>query len=415
MDFSRIFQMRCGVQHYPWGGCRTSDAQPFIADLLGCAAAAGEPFAELWIGAHPTLPSMVSTPGGEVGLDRLVAGHPREILGDALAGSGVTALPFLLKILDCDQPLSIQAHPDLERARQLHARDPEHYPDANHKPEIAIGITGMEAFCQFRPAADILADLPRLPPLRKFLDGAADGRRPGGRDWLRALYGRIFAADAPAVAEVLRGLAAVLRGSVPKTRADEWFLRLGEFYPGDRGALSAYFLNIVGLGSGEGVFLGPNEPHAYLHGTIIECMANSDNVVRAGLTPKFIDRDVLVDMLTYRQGTPEIDRGREIRPGERVYTVPVPEFQVEIYRHQAGCAGDYAAGGAVSILLVLDGAARLRTPQAEWTAGRGTVWLWPAALPACTIDYLAPGTTIVRARPNMQTLPALPLADGAPS
>jgi mannose-6-phosphate isomerase len=404
MNISDIIELKCDVQHYPWGGCARDGSAPYIANLVGAPAETGQPFAELWIGAHPKLPAAALVGDASVPLDQLIHEHTETILGGGLVEAGVKSLPFLLKVLDCDQPLSIQAHPDLRRAAELNARDPEHYGDANHKPEIAIGITGMTAFCQFRPTSEIQGHIARLPALAAFLGDAGAGLAPGSREWLQALYARVFSASQDAVGTALGGVRRHLSENGPQGPADEWFLKLEEFYPGDRGMLSAFFLNIVHLGPGEGVFLGPNEPHAYLAGTIIECMASSDNVVRAGLTPKFIDRDVLVDMLTYRQGLPQMDTGEELSPGETVYRVPVPEFQVEVYTHQDGYAGQYGSGGAVSILLILEGQAMLRTPQRKIDAPRGSTWLWPADLAECGIDYLAPGTTVVRARPNMSCI-----------
>lgn len=404
MNYADVFKLNCGIQHYSWGGRLRDGHSPFIADLLGIDPGVGEPFAELWIGAHPKLPADVMTEGGCVPIDRFIADGPREILGIALLQSGYRSLPFLLKVLDCEQPLSIQAHPDLARASVLHERDPDHYPDNNHKPEIAVGITGMSAFCQFRPADDIEDDIRRIPPLASFLGDAAADSRPRSRQWLRQLYSRLFEAGDSEVEATLESIWHYIRQRGANCQADEWFLKLSDFYPGDRGILSAFFLNIVRLAPWEGAFLGPNEPHAYLRGTIIECMANSDNVVRAGLTQKFIDREVLVDMLTYRQGKPPVDNGEQLRPGELVYRVPAPEFQVEVYVHGKGYSGIYASGGAVSAFIVLDGSAVLRTSQSCRQAGRGSIWLWPAGLDEMVIEFLAPGTRLVRARPNMQVL-----------
>ncbi|MFO7821658.1 MAG: hypothetical protein R6V56_06365, partial [Lentisphaeria bacterium] len=172
-------------------------------------------------------------------------------------------------------------------------------------------------------------------------------------------------------------------------------------HPADRGVLSAYFLNLLHLKKGEAVFLGPNEPHAYLEGTIVECMASSDNVVRAGLTSKFIDQQTLVDMLTYNDGCPEIMRGETATPGDRSYKVPVPEFQVEFYTHDEGFVQEYEADGMVSLMLVLEGEVGIEAAGKKVSAGRGSAWLWPAALETCRFTFQKPGTTIVRAQPNL--------------
>ena len=399
--FQTFIPITCHIQHYPWGGRARGGKHAYIADLTGVEAEESQPFAELWIGAHPKLPALAILDGEKIPLDKLIAVNQRSILGDRVLAAGFDSLPFLLKILDCDQPLSIQAHPDLARAAALHVRDPEHYPDSNHKPEIAIGITGLTAFCQFRPATEIITDMDRLPALKTFLEVAVATEKPGGKEWLRTLYARLFSASDAEIEEVLEALNRAIPGPGARSAADEWFIRLQTVYPGDRGLLSAFFLNVVELGPEEAIFLGPNEPHAYLKGTIIECMASSDNVVRAGLTPKFIDQDVLVGMVTCEMNRPELIQGQSVVAGETVYQVPVPEFQVEVYTHDQGMSRVYASDDAVSLLLILEGEALLRCPRGEFKAPRGSAWVWPADLKTASIDYLSDQTTLIRARPNI--------------
>ncbi len=395
-----LYPLACGVQHYPWGQRRHGAQVPFIADLLGQAVVDDTPFAELWIGAHRKLPARVQTPAGAVPLDRFIAAHADAILGaDQVARSG-PQLPFLLKVLACDQALSIQAHPDEARAAQLHAAAPGRYPDPHAKPEIAIAITPFEALAQFRAIADIRRDFRRLPALGTFF-AAELVSATRGRAWLRAAYGKLFAAPAAQVREVSTALADGIRASLARTLHDGWFLELQALYPGDRGALSIYFLNLVHLEPGEAIFLGANEPHAYLRGTIIECMANSDNVVRAGLTTKPIDTAVLLDMLSYKAAEPLHLAGGTASAGDRLYVPPVPHFQVERWTQNAGVSRAVAAGGAVSLLLVLRGACRLRTPQATVVAAKGSTWLWPACVEQVTVDFIEDGTDVVRARPNL--------------
>ncbi|MCF7855105.1 MAG: mannose-6-phosphate isomerase, class I [Candidatus Pacebacteria bacterium] len=400
MNFARLFELQCGVQHYAWGVRAHDGRVPFIAELTG-ADADDERFAELWIGAHPKCPASVMTDEGAEALDGFIHKYAHEILGRVTKDGGVRHLPFLLKVLDIQQPLSIQAHPDKRLAEKLHARDPEHYPDANHKPEIAVSLRGLDALCQFRKADAIKCDLRRLSPLAgRFGELLADGQAPDEM-WLRHAYGRLFALSNKEAGELVAETRAFLCGLKERTPADGWFLRLTEVYPGDRGALSVYFLNIIHLDPGEAIFLGADEPHAYLQGTIIECMASSDNVVRAGLTEKFVDTKVLTDMLTYRQGPPPVFSGEELCKGERVYRVPVAEFQVEFYSHGAGKSRSYPCDCVPSLILVLEGSAEFRVGDTTVEAPKGSTWLWPAALASCGIRYLEPATTIVRARPNI--------------
>ena len=417
-----FLKLQCGVQPYPWGEKAAPGRVPFIADLLGVPApVGGKPFAELWIGAHPNLPAIV--PDGTK-LTDFIRANSTEVLGKAAAGKGIGELPFLLKVLSCDQALSIQAHPDPDLAKRLHAKDPKNYPDANPKPEIAIAVTPFDALAQFRPAADIRADTARLNTLGRFLNEFSSqpetrNAQPETNSWLRAAYAALFRAPQDAVTTAVRALAAELRRATVRTPHDEWYLRLLEIYPDDRGALSLYFLNVVHLEPGECIYLGANEPHAYLKGTIIECMANSDNVVRAGLTPKFVDTDVLLNMLTYSQAGVQRLSGKISDRSDRsdrsdkfpkasvslhAFVPPTPEFQVELLSGAAGAAVELASDDTISLLLVLRGAAKLRTPQGEtFDAPRGSIWLWPACLASATIEFIEPGTELVRARPNQTT------------
>ncbi len=411
-----FIKLTCGVQPYPWGERAENGRTPFIAGLLGLPAGDGQPFAELWIGAHPSLPARL--PDGTV-LTDFIGANPEAVLGGTAGKStGRPGLPFLLKVLSCSRALSIQAHPDVELAKCLHARDPKNYPDPNPKPEIAVAVTPFDALAQFRPAADIRKDAARLKSLGAFLDEFSSQHATRNTQhetdyWLRAAYAAIFRAPKEAVTATVRALAAEIGGLAVRTPHDGWFLRLAAQYPDDAGLLSLYFLNLVHLEPGECIYLGANEPHAYLRGTIIECMANSDNVVRAGLTPKFVDTDVLLNMLTYSQaGVQRLfpqtcntqHETRNASVSVRAFVPPTPEFQVEIISGAAGGVAESASDGAVSLLLVLNGAAKLRTPQGEaFDAPRGSIWLWPACLAEAAIELTAPGTEIVRARPNQKT------------
>ncbi len=382
--------------HHPWGQVAQPGRIPYIADLLAVPAPAGKPFGELWLGAHEAAPSAISLPTGELPLPELIRQQPAAVLGGKTLAAGFAELPFLLKILSCDEPLSIQAHPDKALAAQLHARDPEHYPDANHKPEIAIALTPFEAMCGFRPAAAIRADVLRLAPLAPF---GAD--LPDDAQWLRAAYRRLFTVEDAVIRTAGQALVATLSAQAEPTPEEACFLKLWRFFPNDRGALSAFFLNHLDLRPGESVFLPANEPHAYVNGVIVECMANSNNVVRAGCTGKFIDREVLLDMLAYRQGPPPVTTGRKLAHGS-LYEPPIPEFAVELIDLKAGDAVELGSDDLVSILLVIEGTCALRVPgQPSLTARRGSSWLWPAAVPGMALVCESEAGRLVRARPNL--------------
>ena len=255
--------------------------------------------------------------------------------------------------------------------------------------------SAVQALCGFRYEASIRADVARLPALGKFFSGIR------GNDWLRAAYARIFMASAAEIARTLKKLEATVLALPRPTPRDRCFLKVLAQYPGDRGTLCAWFLNLVTLRPGQALFIPANEPHAYLEGTMIECMASSDNVVRGGLTNKFIDRDVLLNMLSYKQEEPEILCGDMLPTGGRIYRAGVDEFRLEVWDQRMSCQA-HQANGQLSLLLVLQGEAELRIGRQKIKASRGTVWLWPAADSTLEFKPLSPGTKIVRAAPADQ-------------
>jgi len=395
-----VLRIRCGIQHYDWGTRLRDGATPYIANLLGLEPSLDTPYAELWVGAHPDLPARVVTPEGDVPLDAFIEAAPRWILGDRLVQAGYRSLPFLLKILSCSHPLSIQAHPDKALAERLHRAAPETYPDSNHKPEIAIALTDFEALCQFRSETRIRADLKRINGLSPLLQTAAS---PDNGNWLRGAYGHLFTLPAAVLHGMLEEAVRDIRARTQQTEQDLCFLRLAEAYPGDRGTLSAYFLNRIRLRPGQAIFVGANQPHAYLCGTIVECMANSNNVVRAGLTRKTVDADVLLNMLDYRAAPPRVIEG-SVEPGSAaLYNPPAEEFHVAVCRGPTEVNLGDVGGDGPALLLVLDGEIdRLEGSRpALRDATRGSTWLVPAASRDIRLALKSGEDRLVIATPNL--------------
>lgn len=241
----------------------------------------------------------------------------------------------------------------------MHASRPDVYTDDNHKPEMAIAVTPFEAMCGFRSVAEIAAFLEEVPELAalvgdegcKAVHDAASSSEAGPdacRAALKVAFGALVArpdeeVGKQASALVERLTAAGLKPSSPDDLladgaapdASCMALRLNEQFPLDAGVFAPFLLNLLRLQPGQGVFLAANEPHAYLAGDCVECMACSDNVVRAGLTPKLKDKDTLVSMLTYAAGKPPVFLGDQAGPdgetlgaGLRRYAPPVPEFEI---------------------------------------------------------------------------------------
>ncbi|UNI21243.1 Mannose-6-phosphate isomerase [Purpureocillium takamizusanense] len=317
-----LLRLSCGVNSYEWGKKGTDSAAARFAaatpsDTLSIQA--DKPYAELWMGSHPSNPSKDVVTGRSL-LD--LFSENKALLSASVSGKYGDKLPFLFKVLSINKALSIQAHPNKKLAEQLHARDAKNYPDDNHKPEMAIAITPFEGLCGFRPLAEVAHFLATVPSLRRlvgednakaFEAAAKDGCEGVTDDKKKALkkaFGGLMssfssdvAAEIPKLVEQAKSEGSgFASGGVPSTRGEvmaELVTRLHGQFGEDIGLFVLFFLNFVTLQPGEALFLVADDIHAYVSGDIIECMAASDNVVRAGLTPKFKDVSTLVDMLTY--------------------------------------------------------------------------------------------------------------------
>ncbi len=330
----------CGVQPYGWGDTH------FIPDLLQRPTSSETPQAELWIGAHPDLPATACVQPAPAPLDQLIAAAPARILGAETARRFGATLPFLLKVLAAARPLSIQAHPTRADATRGFAReeqlgvgqqDPKRsYRDRNHKPELLVALTDFHALRGFRPLDEIAAELALWPGLAAragHLDGTAAGVQR-----LYAAFMRLPQADVDTLlAPVLdgsRGRAADLHD--PAQARYRWLLRAhasssadGHY---DRGLLSFLLLNLLHLRPGDAIFLPAGELHSYLDGAGLEVMANSNNVLRGGLTDKHIDVEALLEVLRVRPHSPEILRPLTCSDDPRWLAYTPPAAEVALHR-----------------------------------------------------------------------------------
>jgi mannose-6-phosphate isomerase len=383
MNPHRALVLRNPIQTYAWGS-RTA-----IAELLGAAGPTPEPQAELWMGAHPKAPSRVDTGTGAQPLDRLIRDDPEAILGPGAARRFGASLPFLFKVLAVAEPLSIQAHPDRAQAAEGFAREnraglpidapQRNYRDPNHKPELICALSEFWALDGFRPAAAIRLAVAALCPesLKTLVDGL-DGRPEDGaiRDFFQGLMGlderRRRAASAEAAVRAARGATdrAVCR----------WVLRLAERYPGDVGVLAPAVLNLICLQPGEALFLPAGRLHAYLEGTGVEIMANSDNVLRGGLTPKHMDVAELLRVLRFEGRPAEVLRPVPAGLSGARYATPAEEFELWVLRVDPGRPWQGPDRGGVEILLCTRGEGRVRVQNGQETGfARGVALLVPAA------------------------------------
>ncbi|MGH3469268.1 MAG: mannose-6-phosphate isomerase, class I [Thermocrispum sp.] len=394
--------LRNSVRHYAWGS-RTA-----IRELTGEPGPAPQPEAELWMGTHPGDPSHVVDPDGtERSLLDLVSADPERHFGTDIARQWGNRLPFLLKILAAEQPLSIQVHPSSEQAAAGFAkeeaagiaRDAAHrnYPDDTSKPELLCALSEFHALVGFRAAERTLALLRSIGSsgLARYIDVLArhtdaDGVRELFTTWItlsereaEALLGDVLASCTERAAAAGE-FAAELRTAV----------ELGAAYPDDLGVLAALLLNRVTLAPGEAIYLPAGNVHSYLYGTGIEILANSDNVLRCGLTPKHVDVPELLRVVDFSCGEVPVLTGTSDAGtgGPLVYRTDAPEFELSRTDWADGDAdGVELTPGAPQILVCTRGSVLVRSAgdraELELRAGN-SVWV-AANEPAVTVRPLA--------------------------
>ena len=402
-----MYELENVLRPYAWG------SPTAIAGLLGRPASGG-PEAELWIGAHPDSPSVALTPapggagrhapaandGGRLPLDALIAEDPEHCLGSASVTAFGPRLPFLLKVLAAEAPLSLQVHPTLTQAREGFAReeaagvDPaateRNYKDDNHKPEMIFALTPFEALCGFRPAAESRAvfqhlaacfelaglELPPLVPL--LLEDLAQPDEPAA---LRSAFERLITGGGD-VAEATATIIAALVSGAPMAGHEAELstaVSLNGRYPGDPGVLISLLLNRISLAPGEAVYLPAGNVHAYLHGLGIEVMASSDNVLRGGLTPKFVDVPELLKTVAFEAVAVPMLPAETTMLGQELFRPPFREFQLQRIVVAPGAEPVPLAQSGAAVVIVTHGSVRLDSPKGELRLERGASAFLPAA------------------------------------
>ncbi|MFZ1532789.1 MAG: mannose-6-phosphate isomerase, class I [Chitinophagaceae bacterium] len=380
-----IYSLKGTVKHYDWGGIS------FIPSLLKIDNREKKPFAEYWMGTHPFGDSLVNTGGNEL--------TPLSHIANAF--------PFLLKILDVKDMLSIQVHPSKAGAEEGFAKENtkgvpldapnRNYKDDNHKPELMVALSDFWLLHGFKPTEELIYTLLNVVELRELLPIFNHSGYSG-------LYKHVMMISQEEVNRILQPLLdnlAVANKESEPDRFDEdyWVAKAAASFNKngniDRGIFSIYLFNLVHLKKGEGIFQLTGVPHAYLEGQNVEIMANSDNVLRGGLTTKHIDVPELLKHTKCEATYPSILSGEEIGTHEKLFKTSAPDFQLSVI--------DLAAGDTISftpitteILLLTEGMAELDDDNIEVRLGQGN----PAAV-AFTgqVVYLAAATrsTIFRA------------------
>jgi mannose-6-phosphate isomerase len=304
------------IRSYAWG------SRSVLAALQRRPVPSPGPEAEMWLGAHPAAPSLVRGTAGLTPLPEAIAADPAAMLGAGVTKRFGNRLPYLLKVLAAERPLSLQAHPDAEQAQAGFAREEaagvpvRSYVDPFHKPELLVALDDFEALCGFRDpdaSADELAalEVPALAPVIAALRAGSVQERLGVA--VALLLG--WPDD-----DRLSLVAAVVKAGHPLA------VRLAEEYPADVGVVVALLLNHVRLGPGEAVFMPAGNLHAYLRGAGVEIMAASDNVLRGGLTPKHVDAAELMRVLRYEALAEPLVAPTTLGPGMACWRPDVAEF-----------------------------------------------------------------------------------------
>jgi mannose-6-phosphate isomerase len=375
------------IQHYAWG---EKNEKAFIPHFLGIDVEKDKPYAELWIGTHPNAPSEVVESPKNVLLGDFIESFPNEILGKTVTGRFGEQLPFLFKVLSAGEALSIQAHPNKKQAKELHQKDPQNYPDDNHKPEIAIALDELTALVGMRSYDDVGEVLKGYPELEEYIGIKSYNKFMSGKnrisdresDLVGDLYLDVLfkaSTEAELLERTLDNLEKrLMRNNENLDEREELFLFLKQKYGNDVGLWSLFLLNLIHLQKGQGVYLTAGVPHAYLKGNIIECMANSDNVVRVGLTPKFKDSGSLAKILKFECGSVNV---LESDNKSSLFTYPSSALEFTVGRIILEKQQQLErACQSIQILLLLSGKARIEWKNGVTEMKRGDVIMIPAVL-----------------------------------
>lgn len=361
---SKLYPLKGKIQNYAWGG------KNYIPDLLGIVSQ-DQKYAEYWLGAHVNAPAILSTREGDQKLDTFLNVHLRKNLGAKIAEM-FGRLPFLFKVLDVNDMLSIQVHPTKIEAEKGFAYENElgipitasnrNYKDDNHKPEIMVALSEFWLLHGFLPAeklAKVLEEIPEFKGLKMVFEN----------EGYLGLYKKVMEQSQEQCNLVLQPLADRIlplfkEGILSKSNPDYWAAKAVDSSENktvlDKGIYSIYFFNILKANKGEAVFQDAGIPHAYLEGQNMELMANSDNVLRGGLTPKHVDVPELLKHVAFEETHPNIMLGELQKDGlERIYKSPAPDF--ELSQIKLTTSDSYSSKSTTAqIIIVIEGEAEIK-------------------------------------------------------
>lgn len=382
----RICLLDNTIQEYAWGSATA------IPELLGIPPDPSRPCAELWMGAHPKAPSTVVCGDRRRPLSELIRQNPDQLLGQGTARRFDNRLPYLFKVLAAARPLSIQAHPDRAQALEGFARenrenipqDAPHrnYRDPNPKPECICALTPFWAMVGFRPFQQIRENL------RCVADDASGERealeemgQQGESGTLKRFFQWLMTLPTAGRTRLIEGAVRCADSGRFDGSLGQWILRIRRTYPSDIGILSPLFLNLVRLEPGQALYLDAGELHAYLDGVGIELMANSDNVLRGGLTPKHVDVPELLKVLRFREKQISVLLPRPAAACEHVYDTPADAFRLSVVSVHSEVPYHCREIDSIQMLLCTEGAAVIRQEgiESDLPVKKGNSVVVPAA------------------------------------
>ncbi|MFH2219889.1 MAG: mannose-6-phosphate isomerase, class I [Pseudomonadota bacterium] len=390
----RIGILKNTVQEYDWGS-RTA-----IPELLGETSPSERPQAELWMGAHPKAPSMVEIDGKWVSLPELLEKNPEPILGKAVAEKFKNKLPYLFKVLAVAKPLSIQAHPGKNQAILGFEREDRlgisqgasnrNYKDDNHKPECICALTPFWALNGFRRISELLSLMEKIGPkeLKSDLDTLRKAQDSNG---LKRFIRVLMTMNPDRQKQIIADAAKNAEHFSKNDPAFKWMIRLYNAYPLDVGIFFPLILNMVCLEPGQAMFLPSGELHAYLDGVGIELMANSDNVLRGGLTPKHVDVPELLNVLNFEERRVDILSADKVNECEYQYPTQAEEFVLSVMDIKERTSCKSATRRSIEILLCTEGTAVVGQVDGndKIIMNKGTSIIVPAAVKRYRIEGVA--------------------------
>ncbi|XP_062122646.1 mannose-6-phosphate isomerase [Drosophila sulfurigaster albostrigata] len=368
------------VKNYDWGkqGIQSAVAQLAMANDPDFVLNETETYAEMWMGTHFCGVSIVKETGET--LDRVLKKD----------------LPYLFKVLSIRKALSIQVHPNKCEAERLHKERPDVYKDDNHKPELSIAITPFLALVGFQPVEDIIDNIDEFQPLTELIgqETVDELHEKRNSETLKNCYEIMMRADDASISKCIKAIAKHNKSELKRNELLDIFNKVNQDFPDDVGVLCLFFLNLVRLQPGQAIYLGANEIHAYLDGECVECMACSDNVIRAGLTPKYKDVEQLISSVIFDGAAADAKLFMPYRIDDtvQVFVPPVDDFAVmHVGIKHSVCSYKLQIQAYGSILLTLAGSRilRLKTDKGvkEITLTRGSIVYIPVEA-APEIEFL---------------------------